>query len=55
MTAAAPGAHGQPDRSNATNAPEKVVRIKGTVEAGPETPASPVKEQSPMAPVEKTN
>ncbi|HQW85538.1 MAG TPA: DUF1573 domain-containing protein [Flavobacteriales bacterium] len=41
--------------SNATNAPEKVVRIKGTVEAGPETPASPVKEQSPMAPVEKTN
>ena len=40
--------------SNATNAPEKVVRIKGTVEAGPETPASPVKEQSPMAPVEKS-
>ena len=39
--------------SNAANAPEKVVRIKGTVEAGPDTPTSPVKEQSPMAPVEK--
>ena len=41
--------------SNAVNAPEKVVRIKGTVEAGPSTPTSPVKESSPMAPVEKTN
>lgn len=39
--------------SNATNTPEKIVRIKGTVEAGPDTPASPVKEQSPMAPVER--
>ena len=39
--------------SNAANAPEKIVRISGTVEAGPETPASPVKEQSPMAPVEQ--
>jgi hypothetical protein len=39
--------------SNATNAPEKVVRIKGTVEAGSDTPTSPVKEASPMAPVEK--
>ena len=38
--------------SNAENAPEKIVRIKGTVEAAPETPSSPVKEQSPMAPVE---
>jgi hypothetical protein len=40
--------------SNATNAPEKIVRIKGTVEAAPVTPASPtspVKEASPMAPV----
>lgn len=39
--------------SNAANAPEKIVRISGTVEPGPETPASPVKEQSPMAPVEQ--
>ena len=39
--------------SNAANAPEKVVRIKGTVEAAATTPTSPVKEQSPMAPVEK--
>lgn len=39
--------------SNATNTPEKVIRIKGTVEAGAETPASPMKEQSPMAPVER--
>lgn len=37
--------------SNAVNAPEKIVRIKGTVEASAETPASPMKEQSPMAPV----
>ena len=37
--------------SNATNAPEKIVRIKGNVEATEETPASPVKETSPMAPV----
>jgi hypothetical protein len=44
--------------SNATNAPEKIVRIKGTVEAAPVTPASPtspVKEASPMAPVERSN
>ncbi len=39
--------------SNATNAPEKVVRIKGEVKGAPETPTSPVKEASPMAPVEK--
>ena len=39
--------------SNAMNAPEKIVRITGTVEAGLEGPASPVKEQSPMAPVEQ--
>lgn len=39
--------------SNATNAPEKIVRIKGTVEGAPETPTSPVKEQSPMAPMER--
>lgn len=39
--------------SNATNAPEKIVRIKGTVEGGSDTPTSPVKESSPMAPVEK--
>jgi len=37
--------------SNAVNTPEKIVRIKGTVEGGPETPASPVKEPSPVAPV----
>jgi len=44
--------------SNATNAPEKIVRIKGTVDAAPATPASPtspVKEASPMAPVERSN
>jgi len=41
--------------SNATNTPEKIVRIKGTVEGAPETPTSPVKEQSPMAPVERSN
>ena len=41
--------------SNATNAPEKMVRIKGEVKASATaTPASPVKEVSPMAPVEKT-
>jgi hypothetical protein len=39
--------------SNATNAPEKIVRIKGNVEAGPETPTSPIREASPMAPVER--
>lgn len=39
--------------SNAVNGAEKVVRIKGTVEPGSDSPASPVKEQSPMAPVEK--
>jgi hypothetical protein len=37
--------------SNAANAPNKVVRITGTVEAGPDTPTSPVKEASPMSPV----
>ena len=39
--------------SNATNTPEKIVRIKGTIEGAPETPTSPVKEPSMMAPVEK--
>ena len=39
--------------SNASNAPTKVVRIKGTVEQAPATPTSPEKETSPMAPVEK--
>ena len=39
--------------SNATNAPEKVVRIKGTVEASASAPATPEMELSPMAPVEK--
>ncbi|WKZ67881.1 MAG: DUF1573 domain-containing protein [Flavobacteriales bacterium] len=39
--------------SNATNAPSKIVTIKGTVEAAASTPTSPVKEASPMAPVEK--
>ena len=38
--------------SNATNEPSKIVRIKGTIEAAPEGPTSPVKEQSPMVPVE---
>jgi hypothetical protein len=38
--------------SNATNTPEKIVRIKGNVEATAETPTSPMREQSPMAPVE---
>ena len=38
--------------SNATNAPEKIVRIKGEVKAGATTPTSPVKEVSPMAPTE---
>lgn len=37
--------------SNATNAPEKIVRIKGNVDATEASPASPVKETSPMAPV----
>ncbi len=41
--------------SNATNTPEKIVRIKGTVEGSAETPATPVKEPSPMAPVERAN
>jgi hypothetical protein len=42
--------------SNATNAPEKIVRIKGEVKAAAgATPTSPVKVPSPMAPVEKTN
>ncbi|MCB9183965.1 MAG: DUF1573 domain-containing protein [Flavobacteriales bacterium] len=39
--------------SNATNAPSKIVTIRGTVEAGETSPASPVKEASPMAPTEK--
>ncbi|MBL7938137.1 MAG: DUF1573 domain-containing protein [Flavobacteriales bacterium] len=39
--------------SNATNTPEKIVRIKGTIEGAPETPTSPMKEENPMAPVEK--
>ncbi|MBP7409742.1 MAG: DUF1573 domain-containing protein [Flavobacteriales bacterium] len=39
--------------SNATNSPSKIVTIKGTVEASASTPTSPVKEASPMAPVEK--
>jgi hypothetical protein len=39
--------------SNATNTPSKVVTIKGTVEAAATSPTSPVKESSPMAPVEK--
>ena len=38
--------------SNATNAPEKIVRIKGEIKASATTPTSPVKEQSPMAPTE---
>lgn len=43
--------------SNATNSPEKIVRIQGEVKpaAGSTTPASPVKVASPMAPVEKVN
>jgi hypothetical protein len=42
--------------SNATNSPEKVVRIKGNVETtATTTPASPEKETSPMAPVAKPN
>ncbi|MBK6343402.1 MAG: DUF1573 domain-containing protein [Flavobacteriales bacterium] len=39
--------------SNATNAPSKIVTIRGTVEATAASPTSPVKEASPMAPVEK--
>jgi hypothetical protein len=43
--------------SNATNAPSKVVTIKGTIEdvatATPSTPTSPVRQTSPMAPTEK--
>ncbi|HRD54492.1 MAG TPA: DUF1573 domain-containing protein [Flavobacteriales bacterium] len=39
--------------SNATNAPSKIVTIRGTVEASATSPTSPVKEASPMAPVEK--
>lgn len=42
--------------SNAVNAPNKVVRIKGNVGPAPATttPTSPVREQSPMAPVDKS-
>ncbi|MBK7382723.1 MAG: DUF1573 domain-containing protein [Flavobacteriales bacterium] len=39
--------------SNATNTPSKVITIRGTIEASAATPTSPVKEASPMAPVEK--
>lgn len=39
--------------SNATNAPEKVVRIKGEVRDAGNTPTSPTKVASPMAPVER--
>lgn len=39
--------------SNATNAPSKIVTIRGNVDAAASTPTSPVKEASPMAPVEK--
>ena len=41
--------------SNAGNTPSKIVTIKGTVEGSTAatTPTSPVKEVSPMAPVEK--
>lgn len=39
--------------SNAANAPSKIVTIRGTVEAGASSPTSPMKEASPMAPVEK--
>jgi hypothetical protein len=40
--------------SNAANTPSKIVTIKGTVEGtATTTPTSPVKEVSPMAPVEK--
>ena len=39
--------------SNATNTPSKIITIKGTVEAAATSPTSPVKEASPMAPVEK--
>ncbi|MBK9147681.1 MAG: DUF1573 domain-containing protein [Flavobacteriales bacterium] len=39
--------------SNAVNAPSKIVTIRGTVEASAASPTSPVKESSPMAPVEK--
>lgn len=38
--------------SNAANAPEKIVRIKGEVRDVAATPTSPVKEGSPMAPTE---
>ncbi len=39
--------------SNATNAPSKVITIKGTIEAAATTPTSPEKEAAPMAPTEK--
>jgi len=41
--------------SNAVNAPQKVVNIRGMVDAveSASAPASPVKEMSPMAPVEQ--
>jgi len=39
--------------SNATNTPSKIITIKGNIEAAATTPTSPVKEASPMAPMEK--
>ena len=39
--------------SNAGNAPSKIITIKGVVEASATSPTSPVKETSPLAPVEK--
>lgn len=39
--------------SNATNAPSKIITIKGNIEAAATTPTSPVKETSPMVPMEK--
>lgn len=39
--------------SNATNEPSKVIRIKGNIDAVPETPTSPVKETSPNTPATK--
>ncbi|MBL7951688.1 MAG: DUF1573 domain-containing protein [Flavobacteriales bacterium] len=39
--------------SNATNAPSKVIQIKGFVESAPTTPTSPEKEPAQGAPVEK--
>ena len=38
--------------SNATNAPSKVITIKGMIEAPASSPTSPVKPAAPMAPTE---